>query len=409
MFTTRRDFLKTSLGTSALCSLGPAVPAFLSRSALAAAPRQDDGHTILVVVQMAGGNDGLNTVVPYEDDEYARRRPTLRWAAKEVHKIDSLLGFHPRMQAFMRLYQEGHLSIVQGVGYPNPNGDHAAAMRDWQTARPHQPDCQTGWLGRAIDHACHPGEANTPGVFVGQIAQPFGLNTEKAVVPSIKNLEQCMLTPEFDSAGPAQRTRTGDDNPLLDFLRLSARTAHADSRRIEAAANAPTAEYPPLPLAQSLKTVAQLIRAELGIRIFHTELGGNGPGGFDNHANQRGNHGALLSQLSESVAAFVDDLKRDKLLDRVLLITFSEFGRTVAENGRHGTGHGSAAPVFLAGGRLKGRLIGAHPALTELENGGQKFHTDFRRVYATVLDRWLGMDSSAILGEKFDTLDVLEA
>jgi len=156
-----------------------------------------------------------------------------------------------------------------------------------------------------------------------------------------------------------------------------------------------------------LKIVSQLIRAELGVRIFSTELGGEGPGGFDNHANQRDNHGALLYQLAESVAAFVDDLKRDKLLDRVLLMTFSEFGRTVAENGRHGTGHGSAAPMFLVGGRLQGGLVGAHPNLTELENGGQKFHTDFRRVYATVLDRWLGLDSAAVLGEKFAPLDVL--
>jgi uncharacterized protein (DUF1501 family) len=144
---TRRGFLKASLGTSTLVSLGAAAPALLGRSAPAAAPRRDDGQTILVVVQLAGGNDGLNTVVPYEDDEYHRNRSTLREVAKHVHKIDALLGLHPQMPAFAELFKEGHLSILQGVGYPNRSGDHAAAMRDWQTARPHQSNCQTGWLG----------------------------------------------------------------------------------------------------------------------------------------------------------------------------------------------------------------------------------------------------------------------
>ena len=156
-----------------------------------------------------------------------------------------------------------------------------------------------------------------------------------------------------------------------------------------------------------LRTIAQLIRADLGIRIFFTELGGGDIGGFDNHANQRDNHAAVLNQLSESVAAFVGDLARDKLLDRVLLMTFSEFGRTLVENGRRGTDHGEAAPAFLAGGRVKGGLTGPHPSMTELENGGPKHHTDFRRVYATVLDRWLGIDSEPVLGGKFQPLDVL--
>jgi uncharacterized protein (DUF1501 family) len=211
----------------------------------------------------------------------------------------------------------------------------------------------------------------------------------------------------------ARLPRAGRKSPTLDFLSRSTLEAYAGSQRVEAVAragtSAATAPYPPFQLAQMLKIVAQLIRAELGVRIYCTELGGNEPGGFDTHANQRDNHGALLRELSESVAAFVDDLERDKLLDRVLLMTFSEFGRTVKENGRRGTDHGSAAPLFLAGGKVKGGLIGAHPNLTDLENGGQKFHTDFRRVYATVLDRWLGFDSKSVLDEQFEPLDALRA
>ena len=170
-----------------------------------------------------------------------------------------------------------------------------------------------------------------------------------------------------------------------------------------------SADYPPFGLARDLRTVAQLIRADIGIRIFFAELGGGGIGGFDNHANQLGNHCALLHQLAESVAAFIYDLQRDKQLDRVLLMTFSEFGRTVKENGRRGTDHGAAAPMFLAGGKVKGGLVGTHPSLTDLDKGALKMHTDFRRVYATVLDRWLGFESEAVLGGRFQPLDILKA
>jgi uncharacterized protein (DUF1501 family) len=167
------------------------------------------------------------------------------------------------------------------------------------------------------------------------------------------------------------------------------------------------AEYPSFGLAGDLRTIAQLIRADTGIQVYFIELGGGGIGGFDNHANQRDNHCALLHQLSESIAAFVNDLNRDGLLDTVLLMTFSEFGRTVSENGRRGTGHGNAAPMFLVGGRLQGGLVGPHPSLTALDEGALPCHTDFRRVYATALDCWLGVDSTEILGGRFKTLDVL--
>lgn len=207
----------------------------------------------------------------------------------------------------------------------------------------------------------------------------------------------------------AELNRSYKNNPLMNFLQQCTLNAYINSERIEAVMKKAhnTAEYPPLELAESLRMVAQLIRADIGIRIFFTEIGGGGIGGFDNHANQLGNHCALLHHLSESIAAFIHDLKRDDQLNRVLLMTFSEFGRTVKENGRRGTGHGAAAPIFLAGGRLKGGLIGSHPSLTDLDNGALKFHTDFRSVYATVLDRWLGFDSSKVLDKQYEPLNIL--
>ncbi len=407
MSVTRRDLLKAGIGGAGLVCLGGGAPEFLVRSA-AAATKGGDRDTVLVMLQLSGGNDGLNTVVPHGDDEYYRNRPTIAMAAKEVHKVDSHVGFHPQMGAMSRLYKEGYLSIVRGVGYANCDRDHARGMEIWHTADPGNPNRQTGWLGRAVDSVGSEGGVDAQAVFVGPIAQPFALNAENAVVPAIKSVEELAIQQDQDSQG-RRRVGTGD-NEFLSFIRRSVSRAAANSQRVKAVAeaSASTSDYPSLRLAGHLRTVAQVIRADIGIRIFLVEIGGGGIGGFDNHANQRGNHCALLEQLSESVAAFVDDLKRDKLLDRVLLMTFSEFGRTLKENGRRGTGHGAAAPVLLAGGKVKGGLIGPQPSLTDLDNGALRFHTDFRRLYATVLDRWLGFDSEAVLDKRYESVDFID-
>ena len=409
---TRRDFLKATLGASTMLSLASPAPNLLALDEGAGAARRDDRDTVLMVIQLSGGNDGLNTVVPYADDEYGRNRPTLALKPKDVHKIDSYLGFHPRMEAFSRLYKEGHLSIVQGVAYPNSDRSHDVAMRHWHTAEPDNPNCQTGWLGRAADSVWHTNQKDMPAVFVGPIIQPFGLRAEHVIISSIKSPDDLTIDPapgELQPNRAVESFRADKDNPLLNYLRDCTANASSNSRRIEAVARASAnnADYPAFRLADTLRTVAQLIRADVGIRIFFIELGGGGIGGFDNHANQLGNHCALLHQLSESLAAFIHDLKKDKLLDRILVMTISEFGRTVKENGRRGTGHGAAAPIFLAGGKLKSGLVGSHPSLTDLDNGAMKFHTDFRRVYATVLDKWLGFESQAILDRQYKSLDIL--
>ncbi len=419
---TRRAFLKTALGSATLVSSARCVPGFLAQAGWAAQAHAADRDTLLVAVQLAGGNDGLNTVVPFDDDLYGRNRRTLRLRGQEVLKLNESLGLHPRMPGFFRLYQEGLLGVVQGVGYPNPSGAHEESMRYWQTARPHEPGCRVGWLGRVADGWAEAGQADLPAVFVGQIPRPLTLNAQCVVVPSLRGLSQSVLVcpsgPESASAHAARLAAAAEparptDAPLAEFVRQHARAAYAASRRIDevvrTAGSAPAGAYPDYSLAQTLRVIAQLIRVELGIRIFHAELGGNDPGGFDNHANQRDNHAALLEQLSESVAAFVHDLRRDRLLDRVLLFTFSEFGRTLAENGRRGTDHGSAAPMFLVGGRVRGGLIGPHPRLDQLENGGPQHHTDFRSVYAALLDRWLGVPSQPVLGATFDALDILKS
>ena len=418
MSPTRRDFLKASLGASAMVTLGPG----LSRHATAAGRGRNTDDTVLVIVELAGGNDGLNSIIPFDNDVYARSRPTLRLSGDEVLKINDQLGFHPALEGFRRLFDAGDLSVLQGVGYPNPNGDHDAAMLDWQSAEPHETNRQTGWVGRAIDNCDQLDPTSVPAALVGQVQQPFCLNAERTIVPSINSLQDYILRPAGSAESRADHrhrlvegaelTRAKSDNPLFSTVQQGNLAAYAASRRIEEVlrnSSASAGNYPQFHLAEQLRTISQLIRAETGIRIFYVGFGGGGIGGFDSHANQRDNHSALLRHLSKSVAAFIDDLKQEKLVDRVVLMTFSEFGRTVQENGRKGTGHGSAAPMFLAGGKFKGGLVGEHPSLTELENGGPKHHTDFRRVYATVLETWLGFDSRSVLGAGFEPLDVFEA
>jgi uncharacterized protein (DUF1501 family) len=408
---TRREFLKLSARGSLLCSLAPSVPWLLLRStARGAESRRED--RVLVVLQLSGGNDGLNSVIPFQDDAYARLRPTLRLKPAELHKLNSELGFHPRMGALHRLFQQGQLAVVQGVGCPDQSLDHERAMLAWQTATPATDGVDTGWLGRATDHLWKNSQPAAPGVYVGNIPQPFGINSATAVVPSIQGGREARL---FGGGIPGadpdekQPSLVAGDNSLLRHVTIAMAEGRRSKFRMGALSGSVPARatYPAFSLAQDLRTVANLIRAEVGIRIFYVELGGGGIGGFDNHANQIGNHCALLEQLSESVAAFAADLSQDRLFDRVLLMTFSEFGRTAAENGRRGTDHGVAGPIFLAGGKLRGGIHGAHPSLTDLDAGALKHHTDFRAVYAAMLEDWLQIPSQPILGGKFPSLKLV--
>lgn len=410
----RRRFLKCSLNTTSLLAFGGQVPAFLGRTALAAEPRRpgEEGN-VLVLVQLSGGNDGLNSVVPYADDHYARARTTLRLTRKEVLRIDDYLGFHPAMQDCRRLFDEGCFSVVQGVGYPKSSRDHPAAERHWQTALPGDPEIQTGWVGRYADATCAQKPGTVPVALVTPGGRPLAINAERALVPQFRKAPDAVLLDRAEDdalAGELSRvTAPQAENsaplPLLEFLRASTVTAINNRRKLRSAA-AQAHPYPQTKFAQRLRTIAGLIRADIGYRIFYTELGGDGFGGFDNHAGQKDNHAALLGQFSGGVGAFLDDLRRDGLAGRVLLMTISEFGRTVAENGRRGTDHGAAAPVFLAGGKIRRGLIGAHPSLSDLDNNALRFHTDFRSLYATVLDQWLGYDAQAVLGERFKAVDI---
>ena len=387
--------------------------------------------TILVVLQLAGGNDGLNTVVPYADDAYHRARPRLALPNEQILTIDSHFGLNPRLTGLKSLYDEGHLAIVQGVGYPNPNRSHFRSTEIWQTASDSDRNETHGWLGRYFDNCCS-GADPTVGVAIGEeMPQAFAAKNPTGVTfsrpeqfrwrPSESNIghmsaEEIFFRQlnQFDRERTPTATdgasigtlpgKTNSDLSTLDFLQRTALDAQLSSDKILTIARKykSTIPYPQGQLAASLNLIARMIGGGLTTRVYYASQGG-----FDTHAGQFNTHGRLMTDLNDAITAFVADLKQQGNFERVLLITFSEFGRRVAENANGGTDHGTAAPMFVLGGPVKPGLFGKHPSLTDLDHGDLKFNTDFRSVYATVLDGWLNTPSQMVLGRKFSSLGIL--
>lgn len=406
MRTSRRDFLKDALRVSAVLSIGAATPRFLLNAA-AAAESTANGDSILVVVQLSGGNDGLNTVVPFSDDVYRKNRPKLALPETQVLKISDRFGLHPSLAGFRDLFDRGELGIVQGVGYPEPNRSHFESMDIWHTCHRKAERRPEGWLGRYLDASLAPRGQDVAALHLGSEAQPLALAGRRVRVPSVTSLDRFRLSandPKLEQAvgEMAAAERKADD--LLGFVGTSAVGALAASREVERARGsyAASSEYPDTSLASKLKTIAQLIDAGLGTRVFYVTLDG-----FDTHAQQADTHALLLGELSGAVNAFLRDLDGHGHAPRVLVMCFSEFGRRVEENASAGTDHGAAAPMFLAGKKVKAGLVGEHPSMTDLENGDLKFHTDFRTVYAAVLENWLKWPSKEVLGETWTPADVL--
>jgi uncharacterized protein (DUF1501 family) len=410
MSSNRRDFLKSSLATSTLVAMGSGtVPTFLGRSARAAAEAKANDR-ILVVVQLLGGNDGLNTVVPHGLDGYAKARRVLRLPTGQLQKITDQVGLHPGMGRMAKLLEDGKLAVVQGVGYPNPDRSHFRSMEIWETARTETGALETGWLGRALDaNPPRPGQ-DIPALQVGSRNLSLAFRSKRSQVPSLENLEQYKLQlaggdadkrAAREAIDDVARVERAADDPLLGFVRRSTLAAYESSHRLEqlGQAKAGKSNYPNFGLAKRLELIAQIIKAGFGTRIYYTALDG-----FDTHANQLGSHAALLTELSDSVGAFHADLAGAGQANRVAVLMFSEFGRRVSENASAGTDHGAAAPVFIVGPVAKAGLVGDHPSLEDLDDGDLKHHTDFRRVYAALLESWLGLAAAPVIGEGFAPL-----
>lgn len=409
----RRSFLKSSLATGSLVSWGMTVPTFLSRTALATAAADKPGakDTVLVVVQLTGGNDGLNTVIPFTDPEYAKARPTLKLPTDQIRKLNDLFGLHPSMTGLADLLQQQALCVVQGVGYPNPSQSHFRSMDIWQAAST-EATLTEGWIGKALKSipsapAFHVSENNE--------SSPLALTGAPVRAPSIRSLEDFQLKMAAASGAEKREQRKIIEDTvkvqtsqpgLLDFVKRTAVNTYDSSKRLQEIGKnyEPKSPYPNTGLANRLKLAAQLIDADLGARIFYVSIDG-----FDTHANQANAHANLLREVSDAMTAFFKDMSARGQKDRILMMTFSEFGRRARENGSKGTDHGSAAPILLVGGKVKPGIVGAHPSIAQLEMGNLKHHTDFRQVYAAILDKWLGVPSSQVLGSGYQAVDVLKA
>lgn len=402
----------TALLPSASPQAGGARTLFTSAAASAGPARSGAPKTLprsLVVVQLAGGNDGLATVLPYADGALHDNRSTLTFPDDQLIKLNQSVALHPNLRGLKQLWDDKKLAIVQGVGYPNPNRSHFASMDNWASATPGKPS-QSGWLGRYLDAAQLPPDNPFNAASIGT-ELPLALKSQKTSVASVQDAGKFQLRtdprhPQDHDSLMASFKHIYSRGPggaayydLVDKMSATAVSATAELKDL-ATKYHPAVSYPQTPLGRSLQNVAQLLSGGFGTRVYYVQTGG-----FDTHANEKTGHDRLMSQLSDAIAAFYQDIKAQGLSQGVAMMTWSEFGRRVKENGSGGTDHGTAAPLFVMGDGVKGGIVGDQPSLTKLDsNGDLIFGVDFRSVYNTILTKWLGMDGQEVLGQKFDVL-----
>lgn len=376
----RRQFLIDGLRVSAL------VPAWRARVGRTPLP---SGERVLVVVQLTGGNDGLNTVVPFTQDAYFRLRPTLALKRSSLHALDGDHGLHPSLRELGTLFADGRMTVVQGVGYPHSSRSHFRSLEIWHSADPEGPPHGVGWLGRMADQLV--ATASMPAMHVGDEDLPLALMGRTVLAPCVNDERSLQLT-ELEGL---ERER---ENVLLEpgargelaFLRAAAHNAYDAARRLEAALERPAcASYPDHLLAHKLRLIARLVAGGFETRLFLVTLGG-----FDTHARQAALHAARLEELGNSLGAFQRDLHESGVGERVLTLVFSEFGRRAEENASRGTDHGAAAPVFVLGGPGHGGLRGSPPDLDRLVEGDVAHTTDFRALYTAIERDWMGLEPS---------------
>jgi len=398
----RRDFLNAS--TAIGLAIGAGLPASWLQQLAA---NTVGGERILIVLQLTGGNDGLNTVVPYRNEAYHKARPKLGLKADEIVTINDAIGLHPQLKPFEPFLSDGRMSVVHGVGYPSPNRSHFESMDIWHSCQDKIVRNREGWLGRWISGAQTNVKSDSLGLHLGSEQQPLAFSARGVQVPSIASADQFRLKvqPSENASGsePAmvdsiESNPQNDSDDLLHFVQSTTQVALAASERLSKALSNSKDEgdFPKTDLGEKLKIISRLILAGLETRVYYVSLDG-----FDTHSQQPLAHAGLMRQWSEAVSALLKRLQEAGESERVLVMTFSEFGRRVAENASEGTDHGAAAPMFFCGPKLPKQFIGSIPSLTDLVDGDLKFHTDFRSVYAAVIEQWFKTKSEPVLGSKY--------
>lgn len=399
----RRDLFKTG----GVIAVGLVAPPWLARVARADMLRSAAGgsarDSVLVVCQLSGGNDGLNTLIPYADAKYRELRPQLGIAEDQVIKATDSLGFHPSMAGIAELYREGKVAFVQGVGYPNPDRSHFKSMEIWQTGSP-DGSLKYGWLGRHFDNLMDQGPVS-PVVGMGlSVEKPRSLVAGKAAIPcfaSLADIQNMVGDPDAERRlREIQGSEKGPDDPLrvVQLANQSALDAMTELKS-KLATKSPAQTYGEDSFGKGFRQIAHILMCSPATRVVYFSAGG-----FDTHSRQPDQHAKLLQGLSDALLAFQREMEAAGRADKVTVMCFSEFGRRAYENGSQGTDHGQAGPMVLVGKPVKGGMYGQTPSLTDLSRGDLKWSTDFRQVYATALDDWMASDSGAVLGKEFGSL-----
>ncbi len=392
----RRDFLlQSSLASGALL-----LPNFLKAFENPALNISQTDGKVLVIIQLSGGNDGLNTVVPFRNDIYYKERKRIAIAADKVLKLSDEQGFHPALQGLKEIFDDGNLSILNGVGYPNPDRSHFRSMDIWHTASDSNEYLNNGWIGRYLDNYC----SGTPWKAV-ELDDTLSLSMKGENIKGIalKNLKQMNSTAKDKFLLQLANTNHLQDEAPVQYLykTLVETTSSINYLNEKYLLKPTTAAYPTDAFGNDLKTVSSLILGGAATSVYYISLGS-----FDTHVGQPNRQEKLLKQLGDGVKVFMQDMKANNKLNDLLLMTFSEFGRRVSENASNGTDHGTANQMMLMGGGLKQKgILNAAPDLLDLDNGDLKFHTDFRQVYATILQQWLNIDAAKVLGKSFSLLN----
>lgn len=395
----RRRFI----GTSALASGSLLLPKFLHALGKPASAVLPGGDKILVVVQLSGGNDGLNTIIPYRNDVYYKNRRTISINENDILSLNDEAGFNPVMKGFKELYDNGNMCIINSVGYPNPDHSHFRSMDIWHTASGSDQYLNTGWIGRYLDAECpdcKPYDAIEMDDFLS-----LSMKGEKVNAFAIKdpeNMYKITRSPYFAEVEKQHHTDVFSSSNI-DYLYKTLTETYSSAEYIydKTKTYSSGIEYPQDPFSKKLKLIAELINSGCESKVYYVSLSG-----FDSHVNQRNMQDRSLKMLSDGISSFTDDLKKNNKMDNVLIMTFSEFGRRVSQNASGGTDHGTANQVMIINGNLsKKGFYNTMPDLENLDEGDLKYKVDFRGIYATVLKKWLKADDASILKSKFELLN----
>jgi uncharacterized protein (DUF1501 family) len=395
----RRSFLKTG----ALAAGSLMIPRFLS--AFQQANRVPAGNRVLLVIQFSGGNDCLNTVIPVRNDIYYRSRPVLGIQKDKCLSLTDDAGLHPALETFKSLYDEGSLGILNSVGYPNPDRSHFRSMDIWHSGSNSNEYVYTGWLGRYLDAACAGCDRPTAALELDDMLS-MALKGDQSKGLAFKDPARLYNTSheKFFNDLANGRTDQPGEQPVDYLYKTMTETLNSADYIFKQSKLHPSAQsYPNSEMGRSLKTIASLIFSEINTRVYYISLGS-----FDTHVGQENKQKQLFTELDSAMNAFVKDLKANNRFNDVLMMSFSEFGRRVAQNASGGTDHGTAGNMFFAGGGLKQKgLLNAMPDLANLQDGDLKHQVDFKSVYATVLNKWLGADDKKILNGNYPHLDFI--